>query len=287
MTTRFAKAVVFSLAALAVAACGDSGERAQPAAGDEPHSVVVASAEALKANDVETFLETMLPQSELARMQAQWQSERESGFSADEAADLDEALSTLTAPDAEQQLMAQIEPQLEKMRPQVPLFVGMFQGLAQQGIADAKDMTEAEKAEAKAAVSSLAQWAKDNDIASAERAREAIAIACETARNLGIEAAEELKSKSFSEMLQISGRILAGFKDIGRVYGMDFDKMLDSLKAETVERDGDRAVVKVSMRFLGSERTFKTPMAKVDGRWVSQDAAEQAAQARKAGLAKS
>ena len=66
-----------------------------------------------------------------------------------------------------------------------------------------------------------------------------------------------------------------GMKALFAVYGLQMDKALDSVKAETVSTTGDSAKVKVSYTAFDQPFTTESELAKVDGKWYSKQAIDQ------------
>lgn len=265
-------------AALMLAGCGGEGEQgpgAAPGAQDlAPHEAVEQSVAALRGNDIKRFLELSLPAAKYEDMKAQWAAKKEEPIKPEEEQEYEATMQRFTESGAEEKLMSELRPQLEQLKPQMPMFVGMFQGIVQSSIAQSEDMSDTQREQAQSALTAMAGWAQRTDLASPELAQQAISAACETARELDLPTLESVRALSFDEMLGKAGTLFAGFKEILAVYDLNVDNALDSVDAETVSQSGDTATVRTSFQFLGTDQTVDSELVKVDGRWVSKEAME-------------
>lgn len=265
--------------ALLLTACGDQGDQArEPGKGVAdagtlaPHETVEHSVAALRNNDIKGFLKLTLPETKYADMQAQWAKKKQEPIDPEEKAEYEAMMERLTKDGAEEELMADLRPQLQEMRPQMPMFVGMFQGIAQSAIAQSEDMSDTQREQAQNALTAMAGWAQRTDLASPELAEKAVARACDTARELDLPTLEAVRALDFDQMLDKAGTLFAGLKDVLAVYDLNVDETLDSVEAETLNQDGDTATVRTRFQFLGTEQSVDGQLVEVAGRWVSKEA---------------
>lgn len=267
---------------LLLAACGQQDEQGTGTAGSAapepeglaPHETVEQSAAALRNNNIKGFLQLTLPDNKYADMRDQWAQKKQEPIKPEEKEEYEAMMERLTKDGAEEEIMAELEPQLDQMRQQMPMYVGMFQGIAQSAIAQSKDMTETQREQAQSALTAVAGWAQRTDLASPDRAEEAIAVVCDTARDLDLPTLEDVRALDFDKMLNKSGRLVSGLKEALSIYDLNVDEVLDSVEAETVDQDGDTATVRTTFRFLDTNQAVDGQLVKVDGRWVSREAME-------------
>lgn len=284
---RFAALALTSLFALTLAACG--GDKAEEAATgtmaraelpSTPTGVVDASAAALQRGDLLAVLKLAVPPAEFERIKQEWEtSKAEEQPTEEEKAHFAEMMAKLTAPDAEQQLMAEFEPHLAKydaeMAAQMPLMIGMGRGFAVQAIQENQDFTPAQKEQATQTIDAVAKWLGETNFSDRERARQAVTAAVDAARAVELKTLDELRALEFEQMLAKAGIAFTGTKNVLRVYGLDLDQTFDSVSSEVVSEQGDSATVKVSYQLFGQPLSFQTEMMRVDGRWFGKDTVEQ------------
>lgn len=264
---------------LALSACGQHGESAQKgpataAKGLAPHETVMKSVAALRNNDLKQFLSVSLPADKYKEVQQQWEEKKQEPVTDEDKQEYANSMQQLTQDDAVDKIMTQLEPQLDQMRAQMPMFVGMFQGIAQSAITQSEEMTDEQKQQAQKAVTAMTAWAQRTDLASPDLARKAVTAAVETARKIDLPTLDKVHELSFDQMLEKGGVLLAGVKDILAVYDLDVNHTLDSVKAETVSQDGDNAKVRTSFDFLGTQQEYVGDYVKVNDRWVAKEAME-------------
>lgn len=269
------------LFALALAACGgdDAGDADIAAASESPTDAIVASAQRMKEGDLLGAVKLSVPPEHFERMKAEWRESVENDPpSEEERRQFAETMSKLTAPDAEQQLYAELEPQLQvfetEMAPQIPLWIGMGRGFAVQSIEASEDLTPPQKQQATQTLDAVAAWLGSVDLTDRDKVKTAIGHAVETARAVDLQTMEQVGELEFEQMLEKGGVVFTGLKDVLRVYGLDLDKSFDSVKAELVSETGDTATVRVDYTLFDRPLSFETEMVKVDDRWYGKQTIE-------------
>ena len=270
-----------AIAALLLSVTACKKEAASPvAATSTPNGAIQAAVSTLKNNDLKGLVESQVPPADLAKIKADFKKDMDEKPPTDkDRQKFAETMTQLTAPDAEAKLMAQLEPQLQKMdtqlQAQMPMYVGLVKGLAAGAIQENKELTEAQKEQALKSVDALAKWAESTKFTDRERAKKAIAAICNAARSLGMKDIDQLRALSFDQALDKGGVAVKGAKQALDAYGLSLDATLDSVKATTVSEQGDNAKVKVEYTFLGTPISYETEMVKIDGRWYGKQTVEQ------------
>jgi len=280
-----------ALALVFLAACGKKEEGQSPAAlaasTDTPVEAVQAAAKHLRKGDLLAAMQVSLPPDEVERMRADWVAGRDA-VDKDEDAEFAEMMAKLTAPDAEQRMYDELEPQLAKfeaeMAGQIPMMIGMGQGFAAQAIASNEKLTPEQKAQANEAVAATAAWLQTVPWADRQVLRRAIGKAASTARDINLPTMDAARALDFDQAMGKAGIAFGGIKEILAMYGLSLDALFDSVRAEQLSVDGDSARVRVHFKLFDKALWHDTDMRRVDGRWYGKDTVEQLAAAR-SGLA--
>jgi hypothetical protein len=276
------------VAALAAAGFGCSQQQnasapsapAAAAVAATPDAALAASIKALRDNNIAALIDNALPAPEVVKLKADWNKDMNSEpITDDERKEFAEKMATLTAPDAEARMYAQIEPKLtefdKQSAQQMPMMIAMGQGFAKSAIAQNKDLSDAQKKQAEDLLDATAQWAQTTKFTDPTLVKAAIAEICKTARAVNLKTADEARALSYEQAMQKAGMVLAGVKAVLAVYGLNVDKTLDSIKLEAGAVKGDVATVKVSYTAFDKPFSTEAEMVKVDGRWYGKHAIEQ------------
>ena len=280
---RFALVAALAAAGLGCSQQQNASSPATPAAvavPATPDAAIAASIKALRDNDVAALVDNALPAPEVAKLKADWSKDMNSEPISDEDRKQFAAqMATLTAPDAEAKMYAQIQPKLaefdKQSAQQMPMMIAMGQGFAKSAIAQNKDLSDAQKKQAEDLLDATAQWAQTTKFTDPALVKAAIAQICKTARALNLKTADEARALSYEQAMQKAGIVLGGAKAILAVYGLNIDKTLDSVKLEPAAANGDAATVKVTYTAFDKPFTTEAEMVKVDGRWYGKHAIDQ------------
>jgi hypothetical protein len=270
---------------VAVAACNkeQAGSASSPAvapAATTPDAAIRRSAELLKAGDLAGVMQNTLPPAEFEKAKADWMKDsKDKPVTDEDRQKFADTMGKLTAPDAEQKLFAEAEPQLKafdaQYQTQIPMYVAMgsswLQGMVQQN----KDMSEPEKQQAVAAINTLGGWVQKTRFTDPESVKKVIAIAVKAARDVNLKTLDEARALNFDQSMQKARVAFIAFKDALAVYGFQFDKTLDSVKTSVVSSDGKTAKVKVDYTLFDAPLSVETDMVNIDGRWFGKHAIDR------------
>lgn len=277
MPIRTLRLLPFLVLAIALAGCKREEAPATADAG-EPTAVIEAGVAALRESDLRAFLESQLPPAEIERLRAE--------HAAQAAEPVDEAererfanwMAMLSAPDAEDQVMAAIEPQLaqfeREIEPQLTRNVAMLKGLAMVAIQQSEDLTPLAKEQAVASLDAVSGWVTSTRFTDRERLREAIGHLAATAREADVATLDALNALDWDASLDRASIAFRGAKRVLETYGFPVDATFDSVRAEVVSQEGDRARVKVSYELLGKPMSFDVELVAREGRWYAKDTLE-------------
>jgi len=273
---------------VAVAACNkeQAGSASSPAAvpvAATPDAAILRSAQLLKAGDLAGVMQNTLPPAEFEKAKADWMKDsKDKPITDEDRQKFAETMGKLTAPDAEQKLFAEDEPQLKafdaQYQTQIPMYVAMGSSWLQGMVQQSKDMSEPEKQQAVAAINSLGGWVQKTRFTDPESVKKVIAIAVKGARDVNLKTLDEARALNFDQSMQKARVAFVAFKDALAVYGFQFDKMLDSVKTSTVSTDGKTAKVKVDYVLFDSPLSVETDMVSIDGRWYGKHAIDRLSQ---------
>ncbi|MGH8106435.1 MAG: hypothetical protein ACREO2_08945, partial [Arenimonas sp.] len=147
-----------------------------------------------------------------------------------------------------------------------------------------EDLTPAERGHAKAIGQAVLKWLQPSMFGDKQKAREAIAVICKTAREVNLPQADQMHQLSMIATLEKSGIALKGLKEIGRIYGADIDESLANMEARLVDASGNAATVEVSYVLLDQDISFEIEMTRIDDRWYPTDSVQDAQQTLKQAL---
>jgi hypothetical protein len=241
----------------------------------QPHATILAGVKAARRNELARFLSLTLSQAQFKELEREWEKQRREPVNDAEDAQFQQTMAMLTAPGAEDQIMAMIKPKLDEMRPNMAMMVGMITGMAQSSIEQNAGLGAEEKAQARKIVAGMTKVLQEHDLASEASARKAVGIVCSTARRLNLKSLGDVQRLSFNQLLARGGIAFGGLKQTLGVYGLEVDEWLDSIQAETVRVDGTAAVVRVTHEVFGVTQSLDTDMVQVGGRWICKETTEQ------------
>ena len=239
-----------------------------------PAQVSMELAHLAKINDLKGMMNLAMPAPALKKMVDSWETKRQEPITDSDRKEFADGIAKLIAPGAIDELMAQAEPEMAALKPQMAMYVPMGIGMAQQAISANADLSEVQKKQATDMVSALQGWAMKTDLTDPNRLRKALTELASGVRATNITTLDQLQALSFDQMLGKGGVLFGSMKRAFNAYDLNMDEMFTSLKAEQISMTGDTAVVRTSMSFLGQPITSEAQMVKSDGRWYSKDSIE-------------
>lgn len=261
--------VVLLLAlSLVVAACSSDSGGGGPAS--SPDAAISSSVQALKDNDMAAFLAATMPPEMIEEMQTEFESARAEPVDPNEAQQFADMMQRLTAPGAEDQLSAEIKPQLQQNAAQLPFLIGMARGMAQSSLQQSQDLNDEQKTQAGQLLVSVADWAESADFTNPDKLDQAIAVVCNAARAMELDSLEAAQALSFDDALGKAGGVLGATKELLNIYGLSMDEFLDSVSTKTVNSDDGSATVEVAYSLFGQSHSTEVQMAKAGDHWFSQ-----------------
>jgi hypothetical protein len=269
-----------------------SGCGREPVAPGDPVAAVEGLAEAIKDNDLVRYSRLSLPPKLHTEMEQRWNAELAKAPALTEVQRKDHAryMKQMMEPGAEAKLLASYEKKLKKFQGEINSQWPMMQGAAQIFVTGAiqanENLTPSERDHAKAVGQAILQWLKPAMFSDRKKAREAIAVICQTAREVNLPDAEQMHQLSMVASLEKAGIAMKALKGIGLIYGADLDESLDKLEAKLVDANtsGDQATIEVNYVLLDKDIRFEIEMTRIDGRWYPADSVSDAQQELKQAL---
>ena len=239
-----------------------------------PAEVSMELAHLAKINDLKGMMTLAMPAPALKKMVDSWETKRREPITDSDRKEFADGIAKLLAPGAIDELMAQAEPQMAALKPQMAMYIPMGIGMAQQAISSNADLTDVQKKQATQMVGALQGWAMKTDLTDPNRLRKALTELASGVRATNIATLDQLQGLSFDQMLGKGGVMFGSIKRAFNAYDLNMDEMFSSLKAEQISMTGDTAVIRTNMTFLGQAISSEAEMIKSDGRWYSKDSIE-------------
>ncbi|HZY33909.1 MAG TPA: hypothetical protein VFE75_09090 [Rhodanobacter sp.] len=268
-------------AALLLGACHGKDDPAQPG-GSTPEAALQASVDLMKAGDFNGLWKHTLPPADYANMRADWQLQQRDAqpISAEDRARFNETMQKLTAPDAENQLYAELQPKLVTMeqqyKDQLPVLISVGDAMLKSAVAQSRTLSEAQKTQAGGMLDVLVPWAQQTPWFDQARAKQAVGVAVAAARKLDLKSPEQMRAMDFDTTMGKYAIAYASLKQLLAIYGLSVDDTLNSVKLTPVSNSNGHAVVKVDYTLLGKPLSTESKLVQENGRWYSEDLLQNA-----------
>lgn len=243
------------------------------AATPDPAAHVENLARLFRAGDIAAMAQASVPPAQWEKIRTTWERKRQEPTSDADRAEFGEKLARVTAHDAVDSFMAELEPKLDEARPQWPGAMLMGFGAAQMAITSPdSDLTQEQRDALKAALPGLQQWVGSTDFFNAGTLRDALTLLTDAARRTGIQNLDQLKALPMDELLRRGNGLLAAAKDAVQLYGIDVDAIADSLQVEVLSNDGQTARVRTTVTVFRAPVFGDHELVLVDGQWYGKHA---------------
>jgi hypothetical protein len=221
-----------------------------------------------RVGDLAGLAQAALPREKWEMVRLAYETHRHKPTTEAERAHFAEKFGRLTAPDAVDQLMVEIEPKLAQARPQWPGMLLMGLGAARVAVnsPDSK-LTDAQRANLSAALPGFEHWASSTDFLSSSAMRHALGLITDAARHTGITDIDQLKALPLEGVLERVSPVLSAAKQAVRGYGIDLDAIADSLRLDVLDRTADTAHVRATVTVFGAPVQGEFDLVLVEGHW--------------------
>jgi hypothetical protein len=264
-------ALMAGLLALALAACDEATP--PPGAASAPEQSVLVLAGRLRDNDLVGFAHDAIPPGLHPAMAEAWRSGR-TRWPLDELPfdhRIPGMLATLSEPGAEKTLQRDFDRQFGNAHGEIRSAARSLGLFGVKYLENDRSLSADERHHAVQLVAAFSAWGEQARLGDPKRARAAIARLGLAARRTHLTSEAAFRDAGMDESLRRMGPMWAALKDTLRGYDLDLDDSLGKLQATLVERDGDRA--RVRMRYPLAGKTIDTVVAveRIDGHWYLSD----------------
>ena len=264
------------IALLALAACNRNKEPVAPPA-TTPEGAVRAALVLTRNGDFDGLLRSTLPDADYKAWRAEWESARakQQPPTPQQRAQFAQMMRKLTETGAEGKLYAQLQPQLAELRAHraqnLPMLIGILQAAGNNVVANAGGLSSAQKQQATEAIQAFADWAQHADFSDDAKAKQAIAVVCDTARKLDLKTLDQARAMDYEQTMERYRIAWDGLKKLLEIYGLDLDASFDQVKLETLHDDGKQARVRETFTLAGKPIVSEINLVMQDGHWYDAD----------------
>lgn len=242
----------------------------------DPAQEVLGLARMLRSNDLVGLAQAAIPSDAYEELRRGYESHRDEPISESDRAEFAEKLAKLSAPDAVDRLMTEIEPQLLEARPKAPSAILMGLGAAQLALlSDESKLSDEQRESLQRALPGFQDWVTSTDFLSSTAMREALTLVTDAVRRTGIEDIGQLQSMSFEQALAQAESVLAASKQALLIYGLDVDAIADSMQVQVLDNDGTTARVRTTVTVFDAPIFIDHDLVLVDGHWYGKRSAER------------
>jgi len=272
---RLVPAPVAALLALTLALAAVGCRESVPAAGaaNDPVQAVAVLNARLRDNDLEGFARDAVPAELHPRLVAAWRSGH-SRWPLEELpfdGRIPAMLEALSAENAETRLRKDYDRQFANAHREIRTAAQALSLFGVKYLQTDPTLSAEERAHYAQVMDALGAWGTQARLGDPRRARAAIARLTRAARQSGLHSEADFARLGMDRSLRRLGQVMAAVKHSLRDYGLDLDRSLDQMSLSLVERNGDRA--RVRMRYPLGERMIDAVVAveQVDGHWYLSD----------------
>ena len=264
---------MFLLAAPVYAEAGQATATQVSYKAADPVAQLQEMTQLLRRNDIAGLVRVAMPPEQLQMVKGAFEVQRNKPITDEERAEFERGISKLIAPNAVDQVMAEIEPKLIEARPQAEGAIMMGLGAAQMALnSPESELTPQQREMLRAALPGLQQWLTSTDFFNAETARQAVTLVVNALRSTGVSNLDQMRMLSFEEVLGHSGNVWAASKRALRLYGLDLDTILGSTRYELLANDGQTATIRATVTVFEAPLSRDFEMVQRGGRWYGKDA---------------
>jgi len=256
---------------LGLAGCGEDAP--PPGAASAPEQSVLVLAGRLRDNDLVGFARDAIPPGLHPAMAEAWRSGHTRWPLEELPFDhrIPGMLATLSEPGAEKRLQRDFDRQFANAHGEIRSAARSLGLFGVKYLESDRSLTPDERHHAVQLVAAFSAWGEEARLGDPKRARAAIARLGLAARRTHLDSDAAFREAGMDESLRRLGPMWAALKDTLRGYDLDLDESFGGMQATLVERDGDRA--RVRMRYPLAGRTIDTTVAveRIDGHWYLSD----------------
>lgn len=233
----------------------------------------------LQKPDMTSYRELSLPPPEWQTLQAQWpQIRQKMALDASEQKNFDKWLLRLTEPQAEAHLERDFKVKIKPLKAEIddkwPLMQASLTLLLQGWIDSNQQLSQSEKAHGKSLIKAIIEQMPAEWLLDAELRQRAFNQMVAIARDSGISNYQDYSSMGFDDFHGRLSIFLEGLKELGKVYGLDWNADQARLQVKTIKQSGNTATVKVRYPLGKKWVEFPMDLIESDGHWHDASAAK-------------
>ena len=257
---------------------------AQAAAASDPARQLEDMARLFQAGDLVGLVQAAIPPAHYEELKVAWEFQRLAPAPERERDEFSRQIKRVTAPDAVEQLMAEIEPKLAQHRPQAPGAMLMGLGALQLAATSPEsELTAEQRAALTQALPKIQAWASSTDFLTAATMRDALTLLTDAARRTGINDLDQLRALPLEVLLERASGVFVAAKDAVSLYGIELDQIAQTLQVVVLKVDGSNARVRATITVFDAPLSAEFDLVQVDGHWYAKQTVqhwrEQQAQA--------
>jgi len=231
----------------------------------------------LQAPDMARYRELTLPPKQRAELERRWPEIRKKfALEQKQQASFNKLLVRFTEPKAEAHLQRDLNAKIKPLKSEIdskwPLMQASLTLLLQGWIETSQQLSSAEKAHSKAVVLAIIaqmppEWLQDKVLR--QRAFDQMV---HTARSVEVQNYQTVNALDYVQFTRKLTIFTSGLKELGKVYGLDWNAGQKKLQVKVLEQSGNRA--KVQFRYpLGQKWVeFTMDLIEQDGQWYDASA---------------
>lgn len=256
--------------AVVLAACHHA---APPPSNVTPEKAIATNLRLTATGDFDGLMKNRLPAAEYAQWRAEWHKVHAHPVpvSVVQQKQFATIMHMLTEPGAEKKLAKRLAPQLAGLHggnnQEMPILGGILEAAGKRMIADSPQLGPAQRTLAEQGLQALLAWARTTDFSDPKKARIAIDLVCDTARQLHVQTLKQWRALDYATTMKNYGIIWNGLESVLQIYGLDIGQSLLDAKVSNVTKHGDEATVRLDMSFAGKPLTGQWAMREVAGHW--------------------
>lgn len=265
------KVAVLVAGLLALTACGEDAPPPGPAMAPEQSVLVLAGR--LRDNDLVGFAHDAIPPGLHPAMAEAWRTGRTRWPLEELPFDhrIPGMLATLSAPGAEKTLQRDFDRQFANAHGEIRSAARSLGLFGVKYLEGDRSLTPDERHHAVQLVAAFSAWGEQARLGDPKLARATIARLGLAARRTHLASDADFREAGMDESLRRLGPMWAALKDALRGYDLDLDESLGSMQATLVERDGNRARVRLHYPLAGKTIDTVVAVERIDSHWYLSD----------------
>ena len=264
------------MALLVLPACRAPWDQAKASQAEADARQIMLS---LQEPDMARYRELSLPPAEWQALQRDWPKIRQKmALSEDEQKNFNKWLVRFTEAQAEihlqRDLNAKIKPLKSEIDDKWPLMQASLTLLLQGWVESNQQLSLSEKAHGKALIKAIIEQMPPEWLLDVELRQRAFNQMVAIARNAGITSYQQYNSLGYTDFHRILSGFLGGLKELGEVYGFDWNREQARIEIKAIKQSGATATVMVRYPLGKKWVEFPMDLIEYEGHWYDASAAK-------------